>query len=246
MTHEELSELYELYAFGVLEGEERAEVEEHLARHCPECELGVRKAFAFSGTLAMLPEPVEPPKHLRKRILASVGAEPNTNRWWMGALAFVSACLLIGIVLAGLERTRQTEELAQLRSQLRQNGVELTRLQAVMQILNQPETRQVVFGKGSPQPPQGRIFVNPQSGVLLIASHLPAPPAGKTYELWLVPKTGAPIPAGLFQSDAQGNALYLRSEAVNVASTKAVAVTLEPEAGSTTPTMPLVLAAALE
>ena len=37
MTHEEISGMYELYALGVLEPEEREEIESHLARECPEC-----------------------------------------------------------------------------------------------------------------------------------------------------------------------------------------------------------------
>ncbi|MBV8820095.1 MAG: anti-sigma factor [Acidobacteriaceae bacterium] len=246
MTHEEMSELYELYAFGVLDEDEKTEIEEHLARKCPECEAGVRQALAMSSMLAMMPDQVAAPKRLRTRVLASVGGQPKRDAWWIWALAAVSACLLIGVVLLGVDRTRANQEIALLQGELRQSGTELTRLNAMLEMLNQPETRQVVFGQGTPQPPQGRIFVNARRGVLLIASHLPVPPRGRTYEMWLVPKSGAPIPAGLFLSNTQGDALYLRTEAVDVSNTKAVAVTLEPEAGSAVPTMPLVFAAALE
>jgi anti-sigma-K factor RskA len=54
--------------------------------------------------------------------------------------------------------------------------------------------------------------------------------------MWFVPKTGAPIPAGLFQSDAQGNVLHMRNGAVDLSGTKAIAVSVEPAAGSSTPT----------
>ena len=37
MTHEELRDLYELYALGALDPGEKAEIEEHLARGCVEC-----------------------------------------------------------------------------------------------------------------------------------------------------------------------------------------------------------------
>jgi anti-sigma-K factor RskA len=116
---------------------------------------------------------------------------------------------------------------------------------SALQLLNQPETVQVLFGAGQTQPPRGRVFVNPQRGVLLMASNLPAPPPGKTYEMWVVPKAGGPVPAGLFRSDTQGHALYVRNEPINVTDTKAIAVTMEPEAGSMAPTLPLVLAAPL-
>jgi hypothetical protein len=246
MTHEEMADLYELFVLGVLEPEEATEMESHLARHCPECQAGMRRAWALSALVGgTFPERVDPPKRLRRRVLASVGAEPKGGRLWLGALAALTACLLVGVIVLGLESERRAQELADVRTQLRQRTGDLTKLQTAMRILDEPETEQVVFGKGQPVPPRGRIFVNSQRGVLLLASHLPAAPSGKLYELWLLPKTGAPIPAGLFQADDQGNAFYLRNEPVDLAGTKALAVTLEPQAGSTTPTMPIVFSAGL-
>ena len=92
MTHEELRESYELFALGVLEGEERDDVDPHLARTCPECQTGVRRALAM-GSLFMgsLPEVVDPPKRLRARVLAGAGLEPKTSRFWLAGLSFVSA-----------------------------------------------------------------------------------------------------------------------------------------------------------
>jgi anti-sigma-K factor RskA len=112
-------------------------------------------------------------------------------------------------------------------------------------ILNGPETRQVVFGKSAPAPPQGRVLVSARHGVLLLASNLPAAPAGKTYELWVIPKGGSPKPSGLFQSDSSGAAMYLSKEPLDMSRTAAVAVTLEPESGSAAPTSTPVIVAAL-
>jgi anti-sigma-K factor RskA len=101
----------------------------------------------------------------------------------------------------------------------------------------------VSFGQGAPQPPRGNVFVNPASGVLLIASNLPALESGKTYEMWVIPKGGAPKPAGLFQSDKQGNAVHLLSGPIDAAATGAIAVSVEPEAGSQAPsTTPIIVA----
>jgi anti-sigma-K factor RskA len=87
--------------------------------------------------------------------------------------------------------------------------------------------------------------VHQRLGVLLLASNLPQPPSGKTWELWLILKDDpAPKPAGLFQSDPQGNALYLMPGPV-AASTAAVAVTLEPDSGSPAPTTKPVIVAPL-
>jgi anti-sigma-K factor RskA len=80
--------------------------------------------------------------------------------------------------------------------------------------------------------------------VLFIASNLPRTPAGKIYEMWLIPKGAKPVPAGLFQSQDDGEAMHVRTGTVDVASTAAVAVTLENEAGADQPTTtPLIVAA---
>ena len=76
----------------------------------------------------------------------------------------------------------------------------------------------------------------------LIAKYLPAAQAGKTYEMWVIPKGGAPRPAGLFQSQG-GTAMHILSGPVDMASVGAIAVTLEPEAGSSAPTTtPIIVA----
>jgi len=93
-------------------------------------------------------------------------------------------------------------------------------------------------------PPRGNVLVNPRLGVLLIASNLPALAAGKTYQMWVIPKGGAPRPAGLFQSTAQGTALHMLSGPVDPAAVSAVAVSVEPESGSAGPTTtPIIMAA---
>ena len=79
-------------------------------------------------------------------------------------------------------------------------------------------------------------------GILLIASNLPAAGQGKAYEMWVIPKGGRPSPAGLFQSDGM-RALYILNGPLDVSAIGTVAVTLEPAAGSATPTMPILIAA---
>ena len=44
MNCQELRDMYELYALGVLEGGERAEIEEHLGRGCETCRRGLADA----------------------------------------------------------------------------------------------------------------------------------------------------------------------------------------------------------
>ena len=58
-------------------------------------------------------------------------------------------------------------------------------------------------------------------------------------------KGGKPVPAGLFQSAADGTAMHVLPGPMDVAGTAAVAVTLERAAGATEPNLPPVFAAGL-
>jgi anti-sigma-K factor RskA len=78
--------------------------------------------------------------------------------------------------------------------------------------------------------------------VFLASNFAPLPPE-KAYELWLLPTSGAaPIPVGVFKPDALGSASVLMPSLPKGLQAKAFAITIEPETGSTSPTMPIVLA----
>jgi anti-sigma-K factor RskA len=245
-TCQEFSELYELYAMGALDGEEQAELEQHLESGCPVCSTGITRANASMQFLAILPEQVEVPARLRERILASVGAQRPRRGWmvWLtAAAALTSAALAIAVIWLGERDIDLGLALDGAHAEIRRTAADLANARLAFQFLNEPETKQVVFGQGKPQPPRGSVLLNAKRGVLLIASHLPPAPAGKIYEMWVIPKSGAPLPSGLFQSDAQGDAVYLREGAVDIAGTGAIAVTVEPESGSNAPTStPIVVA----
>ena len=90
----------------------------------------------------------------------------------------------------------------------------------------------------TPMPPHASTIYQPQTGhLLLMASNLQPLPAGMTYELWLIPKSGAPMPYGLFKPDAKGGAMmmHMPEKAAGIEA-KAFAVTMEPEGGSPGPT----------
>jgi anti-sigma-K factor RskA len=73
----QLSEFYEEYALGTLEGPEREEIERHLARACPTCTPGVEQARWLVAQLAYLAPDAAPPAGLRARIIAAATAEPE-------------------------------------------------------------------------------------------------------------------------------------------------------------------------
>jgi anti-sigma-K factor RskA len=238
---DELSDLFELYALGVLEPAERAEIEEHLQRDCATCGGNLRRAVSLNTALLASVPDIAPPRRLRKRVLSL--AAPDRSAWgWTIAASGLAAALLIAVLWFSVRDREHESELARARDTIRRSNAELARVQQALVFLNEPETRQVGFGKGAPQPPRGNVFVNPR-GVLLIASNLPALPAGKTYEMWVIPKGGTPKPAGLFQSDAGGTAFHIQQQPVDPATTGAIAVSVEPESGSAQPTTtPIIVA----
>jgi len=241
MNCEELRDQYELYALDALNAEERAELDAHLLRDGDPCVAGIRKARALMMSLALITPESHPPARLRKRVVGMVG-EPKRAWSWTPVWIAAAACLAVVAVWLGMARRDQARALADLRLEAQRKTVELARLNEAFAIMNDPAARQLVFGEGAPKP-RGRVFVNPQQGVLLLASNLTPAPSGKIYEMWIIPKSGSPAPAGLFQSESDGTAMYLRKGAVDVATTGAIAVTLEPEAGSQAPTtQPLIVA----
>jgi anti-sigma-K factor RskA len=78
--------------------------------------------------------------------------------------------------------------------------------------------------------------------VVLFVHGLPAPPPGKTYQLWLI-AAGAPIGAGVFGVDESGSARHTAVAPVPLDAAVTVAVTLEPAGGVEQPTGPVVLSA---
>jgi anti-sigma-K factor RskA len=240
MSCEELKELYELYALSALEPEVRQELDEHLARQCPNCVPGVKQARLWTSTLGYGAAAVEPPARLRGRVLAAVGATPEKGigwNWLSHAWAAMAVGLLLVVIWYGSNTRMLQTRLADLAARNRQ-------LVDALALVSLPESQQLTFGGAAPAPPRGRIWVHPQRGVLLLASRLPQAPAGKVYEMWIVPKSGAPIAAGLFQSNPQGEAMHVWTQTVDVAAAGAVAVTLEAEGGAPAPTStPLIVAA---
>jgi hypothetical protein len=90
--------------------------------------------------------------------------------------------------------------------------------------------------------PEGHAIYSAASGKLIFTvSNLPLPPQGKAYELWVLPVKGAPIPAGVFTPDLQGNAAVIFPEIPANVQASGFGVTVEDAAGSPTPTSAIIL-----
>lgn len=232
MNCEEVAELLELYALDVLDPLERAEVLEHLRTDCRDCTESLGRAIALnSAILASGPEAIPSPQ-LRRRVIALVS--PARRSWLLPALAGVAAMLAIVAIWLGADSRRKTELIARREADRAALETQLARVQAAVSFLRDPLTRPASATR--PDQPSGTYFVNPRGGVLLIASRLPALRAGQTYQMWVIPKGQAPRPAGLFRPDAAGGAVHLQTGPVETGSVQALAITVEPEGGSSAPT----------
>jgi anti-sigma-K factor RskA len=244
MNCEQLRDHYELYALGIAEQPERGEIRDHLHRGCEVCGAGVKRALETTALLGASAPPAQPSSQLRRRILASVGLEQRRFGLAWAAVLTMAALLLVVAAYFAISNRGYANDTARLRDQMRAQATEIARLTEAFAILSGPSTTEASFGGQQPRPPHGKVFVNPSRGVLLIASNLPRTAADKIYEMWIIPKGAKPIPAGLFQSQDDGNAMHVRPGIVDLAATAAVAVTVENVAGAGQPTTtPLIVAA---
>jgi anti-sigma factor ChrR (cupin superfamily) len=76
---DDLNEQLTLHALGLLEGDEAAEVEDHLAQ-CAVCEAEMRELRETAASVALAASAVEPPAHLRSKILDR--ATPQVWKQW--------------------------------------------------------------------------------------------------------------------------------------------------------------------
>lgn len=215
MTCEELRDEYGAYALGAAGEPERSEIAAHVARGCEECLPGVRDAMQTVASMSGAVKLVDPPKRLRRRVIAMVRPGSGSVRWgqWVSWAALAAAAVALFFVYPS------------------RTSPDTAKLENALSILNDPGTKDVSFGDPAAR---GRVFVSPGKGVVLIAAHLPKLESGKTFELWVIPNGGKPVPAGTFGASSDSTAVYVHNGAVNNAA--AVAVTVEPEGGSPQPT----------
>jgi anti-sigma-K factor RskA len=86
---------------------------------------------------------------------------------------------------------------------------------------------------GAAQEVRGEVVRLGDERAVLVADDLPSPPEGETYEAWIL-REDVPEPAGLFEPDDAGVAAAPLEGSIEGAD--AVAVTVEPSGGSSSPT----------
>ena len=243
--HEQFADDLSLYALEALHGEERRVIEKHL-EDCQDCRHELAQIQGDLGLLALSASGPRPPARSRERLMTAIAKEPRRipvrlvkrKPWWI-ALEWGAAAAAVAMILLLL---RQNTDLRQHVAALEVNsmGQQQQLLQAKELITTLTSSDSVHFtlvaGKTPPQP-QGKAIYQRSTGTLVfLASNLPELPPQKTYELWLIPTHGVPIPAGLFRPDAHGSAAVVKPPLPTGVEAKTFAITVEPDSGSTAPT----------
>ncbi|MFD8643171.1 anti-sigma factor domain-containing protein [Streptomyces zaomyceticus] len=232
------------YALGALDDAERKDFDAHLQA----CEACREEAAEFQATAARLAAAVsqKPPAAAKAQVMAAIegvrqlppripapgkapalGAILRRRAVPLALAASVAAAALGGVAVWQM---RNGQDLQQQARQAQQ------RLDAVSAVLAAPDAR-TVHGRAANGALTTVVSSDQQDTAVFTAANLPAPGAGKTYQLWL-DHDGTMRPAGLLDHD--GTVILTG----NPAGAGAIGLTLEPTGGSPQPTTdPLLLMA---
>jgi anti-sigma-K factor RskA len=252
-AHEQFADDLALYALGALQGDERHTIEKHLET-CADCRRELDSLRGDMALMAMSAAGPKPPQRSKQRLMSAIAKEsqrqeqPQRRVWWGWIPWVIAAAAMLGFVFLLQQKSELEEDLVETKSQLSSSQSELQRAKEVVATLTASDAMRVtlVAAKTPPQPQGKAIYLKDRSSLIFLANNMPVLPAQKAYELWLIPKTGNPIPAGVFKPDAHGSATVVNPPLPAGVEAKAFAITVEPESGSSTPTMPIVMVGAGE
>jgi len=258
--HEQYREDLALYAVGALTPEENKDLALHLAE-CPSCREELQGLQAAAAQIVLAVEPVRPPSAFRDQLLAtfevgSAGRQvdreashstprpPSQRTPWFWVPAFATVLFSVALLALWKQNRDLTERNRDLVVKLGASQKTLERTNELVNALTAADAQRVtlVTTGGKVQPEAKAVYSSRAASLVLLADHLSALPAHKTYELWLLPANGSqPVPAGTFKPDGRGSAVLVLSQFGGGITAKGFAVTVENEPGSSTPTMPIVM-----
>jgi anti-sigma-K factor RskA len=254
---EELQQTASDYAGGAMSDDERKQYLNHLENDgCEVCRAEVLEFQAALHALALdLPEQ-SPSPAAKMRLMAQAEISASGRKtggdlrrtggfeWiaWLISAGATAALIVVLILNSNLRKEVNTlgNRVAELEAQMLGQRTTLA-------ALTSPRVRVVdLAGQGATSQAGARIFWRQTDRRwLLYVSDLPAVSQDRAYQLWFVPKAGAPVSAGVFNTSADGSATIDIALPASLGELKAAAVTTEPAGGLPQPTGSFVLLGAL-
>jgi anti-sigma-K factor RskA len=253
LQHDDLHTLTGSYAVDALPPDELDEFERHLT-HCGSCASEVRGLRETAARLA-LAVAEQPPAQLRAQVLAAAertrqlppitserpsrGAPRSirsarsaraARRVWIPRISVVAAAASVALaVVFGVSQSNTSSRLSNLENQLSAARVHN---QQVDSVLAQGDLR-LVSTKTSVGGSVSAIVSPSAARLVVVTSGLPALPAGKVYELWLLGPSVAQ-PSGLLTAAQHGRTVPV--VATGYVKGYKLGVTVEPAGGTLKPT----------
>jgi anti-sigma-K factor RskA len=262
LSHEDLT----LYAMGSLPAEEMAAVAAAL-RQNPQARQELARIQDDLALLALSVEQQPAPSGSFERLQARMSQAGRTttsnqiagnmtattsevtairgrSKWaiftpWAIAACLAIACSILGYKVSSLNDALDGE--SRLVSNL---AAKASHAQQVLEVLNAPDAQRVTLtaSKTPPAATAHTVYLAERGALVMEASHMTPAPAGKAYELWVIPADGAaPMPAGTFWPNAEGYASLVLPKLPSGIAAKGFGITMEKASGSNTPTMPILL-----
>jgi anti-sigma-K factor RskA len=251
MSTGHVDELIEEYALGLLDGDEAAQVEAHLAG-CAACRAKVDAALHAAAHLAAVAPPAAPAaetaqrlfervrqapraRNAPRRVPAAAPPQPQPRQGWLWpAAAGLGLALAVAMVIWNFSLQAQLGRLAQDNQALADR---LRRQEARVALVSGAQVAVVEMGGTEDAPEaQGRAYVDQAEGTAWITvSGLPAVTDDWTYQVWLIGADG-PVSAGFLGPANDGRREVWLSNVDGLASYQAVGVSLEQAGGSAHPT----------
>jgi len=256
MSHEDYKEMIPAHALSALDWTDDRALTDHFAQ-CVECRQELNEWAQTAAALALSASPAEPSLLVRERILSQIRSErdesitpkivpfkPQKNIWSsFGSLGAVAAVVLFVFLLGYVFLLwRENRALRQEVQTMRQENQRVQEDLEWVRISLKPGTKVMELNGTVAAPGASAKLAYDQSGhAMVMTSGLPTPPAGKEYQLWFIVADKPPMRGKTFSTDSHGKGM-MEDQLPDVALKSAsFAVTLEPQGGSASPTMPMYL-----
>jgi len=250
---DQFRDVMEAYALGALDAEERAAFEAHLATGCAACARAVDEARWLVSQLAYAAPEAAPSDMLKGRLLRTVRMEGQAAPqavaaksaipfWMWGAVA---ALLLFSVYSAWNARRLDREiheanqRAAALLAEREKTEEALTIAKREAMIMMDPASHKIALWGEHAHPETLDAKWHKELGLCVTGDKVPMPSENHVLQVWFIPKDkdAKPMPSMMVKPDANGKLMLLimhPPEAMD--STKAIAITEEPEGGSRWPT----------